>query len=400
MRTSRANTRTHDRHRVIHGVWQHVSRSLRRHIQGSTVADKILDLMADHAPYHRLHTQPFQRAERVIHKLVNYIDQEQYRKADHQTPYGFHIPKSRSKLMATIDVYETDGKPNIYLSFGGQAKVIGSGGFKVVTAGIDYSNLKPCAVAKNKNPHSPQNENRLMREAHMTQSLAAVDPVHSGRYYSKTKNQERVRCYLPLASFGDLSQFIGNSYRISTNQAQEIFKGLCHQLLTMHQQGYAHRDIKTENVFGFNQDGTKSWNLMDFGLAASRPQFTNLSGTRQWQDPSLILKHRSHNPSPSHSLEDQQKADIFSLGLVGFALLTGHQHPMQALIAHSLGVKISDNLLYIDHMTKAYAGAKKEVTARFIFRPGRRELMDHIYDMIHPVAEKRPSLEEVIAKLQ
>jgi serine/threonine protein kinase len=87
----------------------------------------------------------------------------------------------------------------------------------------------------------------------------------------------------------------------------------------IHAAGVMHRDIKLENVLIDNCEDVTSVKLADFGFAAicdpsSAPSLKDVYGTPQYVAPEIILAH-----SPMYG----NKADMWSLGVLLFIMLTG-----------------------------------------------------------------------------
>lgn len=125
-------------------------------------------------------------------------------------------------------------------------------------------------------------------------------------------------CVLEFASKGDLYELLvagkaGFSEKIARHLFKEILTGLDH----FHLNGYAHRDLKLENILIGELNKLK---LTDFGFAApihGRDQsgFLKTSlGTLGYKAPEL-LSHRSYRG---------QNADVFSAGVILFMLVFHH----------------------------------------------------------------------------
>jgi len=106
---------------------------------------------------------------------------------------------------------------------------------------------------------------------------------------------------------------------LSPDQALAIVPQICTALQYAHEEGVVHRDIKPENILLDKQGNVK---IADFGLAklanSSAEMFT-LTGTHQVMGtPRYMAPEQMEG---SHSVD--RRADIYSLGVVFYEMLTG-----------------------------------------------------------------------------
>jgi len=109
----------------------------------------------------------------------------------------------------------------------------------------------------------------------------------------------------------DLKKQLQQISRFSPEKVVPILRQVCEALLYAHQEGILHRDVKLANCF-MTEDGQIK--LMDFGL--SRPLGTqermSVEGSPDYLAPEVI---RGKTPD--------ERSDIYALGIMAFALLTG-----------------------------------------------------------------------------
>ncbi len=127
-------------------------------------------------------------------------------------------------------------------------------------------------------------------------------------------------CYL-LMEFVDgvsLRQML-ESRKLQPEEALAIVPRICDALQYAHEQGIVHRDIKPENILLDKQGRVK---IADFGIAklvgAGQPQAPlteeqSVIGTPHYMAPEQI----------EHPLQVDHRADIYSLGVVFYEMLTG-----------------------------------------------------------------------------
>jgi phosphate transport system substrate-binding protein len=117
-------------------------------------------------------------------------------------------------------------------------------------------------------------------------------------------------------------------------EADEIIRQLCHALGAAHAVGIVHRDLKPANVF-LARSRTSGvpyvLKVLDFGiarvLAESREHATAVTlGTPAWMAPEQTMPEAPIGPA----------ADVWSLGLIAFFILTGKQY-WRSMNAESAG---------------------------------------------------------------
>lgn len=108
--------------------------------------------------------------------------------------------------------------------------------------------------------------------------------------------------------------------KVPQNEALEIIKQICEALQFAHHEGVVHRDIKPENVLVDKHGRVK---IADFGLAKllvnEVPSDASLTGTQQVMG---TLRYMAPEQMTSTKTVDH-RADIFSLGVIFYELLTG-----------------------------------------------------------------------------
>ena len=107
--------------------------------------------------------------------------------------------------------------------------------------------------------------------------------------------------------------------RLSPREALQIVPQICDALQYAHDEGVVHRDIKPENVLVDRKGRVK---IADFGLAkilGRDPEALRLTGEGQV----MGTPHYMAPEQVEHPLTVDHRADIFSLGVVFYEMLTG-----------------------------------------------------------------------------
>jgi tRNA A-37 threonylcarbamoyl transferase component Bud32 len=189
--------------------------------------------------------------------------------------------------------------------------------------------------------------NRLVALKLLPASLAGRDPAFAGRF--DREGQLLARLHHPnivavhdSGAAGDffylLMEYVEGvnlrqamrSSRFTPAQALAIIPHICDALQFAHDEGVLHRDIKPENIL---LDARGRVKLVDFGIAKLMGATADPGGIdRPLDDPTLNLTQSGATlGTPSYMAPEQRdtpsnvdhRADIYSLGVVFYELLTG-----------------------------------------------------------------------------
>ena len=126
-----------------------------------------------------------------------------------------------------------------------------------------------------------------------------------------------------------LDKLLGKPLEVA--RAVDYLRQACAGLHAAHERGVVHRDVKPENIFVTDQGLIK---IMDFGIAKSSYQtgtttLGTLAGTPEYMAPEQIDDFSGAGPA----------ADQYSLGIVGYYMLTGrvpfqHEQMLGLLMMH------------------------------------------------------------------
>lgn len=119
----------------------------------------------------------------------------------------------------------------------------------------------------------------------------------------------------------DLEAYVARRGPLPLAEALEVLRQVCHALGAAHEVGVIHRDLKPQNVFvavSKAADDAPSIKILDFGIAkvvAEANKSTVSIGTPLWMSPEHSEPRAVISPA----------ADVWSLGLLAFWLLTGKE---------------------------------------------------------------------------
>jgi serine/threonine protein kinase len=135
--------------------------------------------------------------------------------------------------------------------------------------------------------------------------------------------------YLGVDLFAFMRDRARRGLRVSEAEARSLFSDMVNSLIAMHRCGICHRDVSPQNFVVKEQPGTVRCSLIDFGMA------TRLDVGPNGHPAPLFLTEGFGKPEfipPEQCLDlhmpyDGFKADVYSLGVTLFFMLTGGTSP-------------------------------------------------------------------------
>jgi eukaryotic-like serine/threonine-protein kinase len=218
-------------------------------------------------------------------------------------------------------------------------RTLGAGGMGEVYLAEHRMLKRPCAIKlihpdRAGDPHMLA---RFEREVRMTAQLSHWNTVEIFDY-GRTDDGTffYVMEYLPGLN---LQELLDRHGPLPAERVVYLLRQVCQGLREAHQVGLIHRDIKPANVFAAQRGGLYDVvKVLDFGLvkpvgenpSASLSQEGGISGT-----PLFMSPEQARGQSDLDG-----RSDIYSLGAVAFAILTGRapfdgMSPMDVIIAHA-----------------------------------------------------------------
>ena len=193
---------------------------------------------------------------------------------------------------------------------------IGRGGMATVYSAMQTTMNRKIAI-KVLPPHFMHDPGFLERFEREVDVIAHLEHPHILPIYDYGQAEGVPYIAMRYLGGGSLAQRI----RRGLPELEEIdkpFTQVCQALDYAHQQSVIHRDLKPGNIM---LDETGNAYLSDFGIA--RVMGSNLTGSAIIGTPAYM------SPEQAHGLNIDGRADIYSMGIVLFELITGRE-PFQA----------------------------------------------------------------------
>lgn len=189
---------------------------------------------------------------------------------------------------------------------------LGRGGMGVVYLARDVALDRPVAV---KLLHEELSDDPAARTRFLTEARTGARLVHPNivPIYDVGEHQSLAWFVMGFVDGEPLSNRLVREGPLSPTEVQRLLQDVGWALAAAHSAGVLHRDITLANIMIERTTGRAL--LVDFGLAVEFDggEATPLVGTPEYLAPELI-----HGAAPTPG------SDLYSLGIVGWALCTGH----------------------------------------------------------------------------
>jgi tRNA A-37 threonylcarbamoyl transferase component Bud32 len=228
--------------------------------------------------------------------------------------------------MAATDSYEAGFQQRVQRALGEGFTVgerLGRGGFALVYAATDEHLKRRVAVKilRAELLEVAGARERFRREA---EAVAGLRHPHIIPIYAVGDAEGLAYFIMPLVEGGSLAEQLARQPRIDTAEARRILGEAARGLAAAHRAGIIHRDIKPDNIL---LDGPeRRVVLTDFGIAKA------LGGDTRGLTQTGAVIGTPHYMSPEQASGERaidHRADLYSLGVVGYQMLAG-QVPFNA----------------------------------------------------------------------
>ncbi|TID13525.1 hypothetical protein CANINC_004883 [Pichia inconspicua] len=193
--------------------------------------------------------------------------------------------------------------------------------------------------------------------------------------YDVWENRDELYLVLEYVEGGELFDFLINNGRLSEKNAVKYFKMIISGVSYCHKFNICHRDLKPENIL---LDKNGNIKIADFGMAALETQQKLLEtscGSPHYASPEIVTGKNYHG-SPS---------DVWSCGVILFALLTGHL-PFDDPVIRQLLMKVQTGKFHMP--SNLSSEAKDLIWSMLRVNPNERIRIDDIFN--HPLLRKYP----------
>ncbi len=226
------------------------------------------------------------------------------------------MPVATSRSLEVSPMWERE---QIIEHLGAQYQVvreIGRGGMGVVFLARDIAlhRLVAIKVLRYEFASSEEHRERFRREARMTARLSHpnIVPVHTFG-----ESGELVYIVMKYVHGQSLADRMRREKKLPAAEVQRILRDLAAALESAHRDGVVHRDLKPENIL--LENGTGRAMLTDFGVALLR----SLDPVRTDAARAFGTPHYMSPEQASGELDLDGRSDIYSLGVLGYHMLTG-----------------------------------------------------------------------------
>lgn len=236
---------------------------------------------------------------------------------------------------------ESDSLPKVLLDKFFISDTIGAGGCGTVRLVRDRESGKKLAmkiIKKEVNPmirNQKEANDKIMNEVKIMRRLRHPNVVNLVDCF---ETQDTVVIIMDYMEGKDLLHRIihyGGTKCLSESEAKFFFLQACNGLKYLHQNGITHRDIKPDNILLATMKGKTLLKISDFGLSKILTVETmkTVCGTQLYVAPEVLKGEKYSN-----------KVDIWSLGCLLFAMLSGSVPFSPEYKPHDLNVQIKKGI--------------------------------------------------------
>lgn len=191
--------------------------------------------------------------------------------------------------------------------------LLGEGGMALVYRGRRVEDDRPVAIKilRDQYAHNAEFVARFEREA---QAVAQLSHPHMVQVYDHGRDGDVHFIVMEFVPGQDLKSVLRRSGALEEAQARQIAAQVCEVLEYAHEKGIVHRDIKPQNILMTTDDQVK---VTDFGIARA------LASATITETGTVLGSVQYLSPEQARGFGVGQSADLYSLGVVLYEVLTG-----------------------------------------------------------------------------
>ncbi|GJJ76499.1 eukaryotic-like serine/threonine-protein kinase [Entomortierella parvispora] len=199
--------------------------------------------------------------------------------------------------------------------------------------------------------------------------MKLINHPHVIRLYDVYETEKELFLVMEYVSGGELFEYLVNKGRLDEAEALRFFQQIIVGLAFCHKRNICHRDLKPENLL---LDDRMNVKIADFGMAS-------LQKTGRLLETSCGSPHYASPEVVTGLKYDGSSSDIWSCGIILYALLTGHL-PFDDENIRQLLSKVKAGKFYMP--TDISPGARDLISRMLTVNPKRRITMQGV--MMHP----------------
>ena len=202
-------------------------------------------------------------------------------------------------------------------------ETIGEGGFGVVYLAEQRQPIRRTVALKILKPGMDTRQVVARFEAER-QALALMDHPHIARVLDGGETGSGRPFFVMELVKGVAINRYCDEHQLTPRERLALFVPICQAVQHAHQKGIIHRDLKPSNILVANYDGRPSPKVIDFGVAkALGQQLTERTLVTGFHSVVGTLEYMSPEQAEFNAADIDTRADIYSLGVLLYELLTG-----------------------------------------------------------------------------
>jgi len=245
---------------------------------------------------------------------------------------GTPLPPPKGQIPMVTETFQTPIKElTTGSTFAGRYQIIeelGHGGMGRVYKVFD-TDIKEKVALKLLRPEIALDKETVERFSNELKLARKISQRNVCRMFDLGKAEGTTFITMEFVPGEDLKKLIRKMGQIGASRAVSIAKQVCEGLTEAHHLGVVHRDLKPQNIM-VDEDGNAR--IMDFGIARS------LHGKGITGAGIMIGTPEYMSPEQVEGKDADQRADIYSLGIILYEMLTGRV-PFEGDTPFTIGVK-------------------------------------------------------------